>query len=67
MEIHIGSLPCFQEVTKEVVTTQELGGAVVHTKKSGTCVAAPGRNQTLFRCVFRSHYCVRSTVTQNFC
>ena len=24
-------------MTKEVVTTQELGGAVVHTKKSGTC------------------------------
>ena len=23
-----------------------------------TFVAVPGRNQTLFRCVFRSHYCV---------
>ena len=26
-----------------------------------------GRNQTLFRCVFRSHYCVQSTLAQNFC
>ncbi len=24
-----------QEVTKEVVTDQELGGAMIHTKKSG--------------------------------
>ena len=29
-------------------------------------VAVPGRNQTLFRCVFRAHYRVRTTVTQNF-
>ena len=33
-------LPYFQEVTKEVVTTQELGGAVVHTKKSGVCITS---------------------------
>ena len=33
-------LPHFQEVTKEVVTTQELGGAVVHTKKSGVCITS---------------------------
>jgi len=25
-------------------------------------VAVPGRNQTLFCCVFRSHFCVRSAV-----
>lgn len=29
------SLPCIQEVTNEVVTDQELGGAITHTKKSG--------------------------------
>ena len=26
-------------------------------------VAVPGKNQTLFRCVFRSHCCIQSTVT----
>ena len=30
-------------------------------------VAVPGRNRTLFRCVFRSHYCVRSALAWNFC
>ena len=29
-------------------------------------VAVPGRNRTLFCCVFRSHYHVRSTLVQNF-
>ena len=29
-------------------------------------VAVPGRNQTLFRCVFQSHYCVQSALAQNF-
>ena len=29
-------------------------------------VAVPGRNQTLFRCVFRSHYHVRSALAQKF-
>jgi len=29
-------------------------------------VAVPGRNRTLICCVLRSHYCVRSTVTQYF-
>lgn len=28
-------LPDIQEVTNEVVTDQELGGAIAHTKKSG--------------------------------
>lgn len=32
---HDHTPPSSQEVTKEVVTDQELGGAVVHTKKSG--------------------------------
>ena len=31
-----------------------------------TYVAVPGRNRTLFRCIFRLHCCVRSTVAQNF-
>ena len=30
-------------------------------------VAVPGRNRTLFRCVFRSHCCIRSALAQNFC
>ena len=30
------------------------------------CVAVPGRNRTLFRCVFRSHYRIWSAVTQLF-
>ena len=30
------------------------------------CVAVPGRNQTLFSCVIRPCYRVRSTVVQNF-
>ena len=38
---------------------------VCHILKS-TYVAVPGRNRTLFRCVFRSHCCVRSAVAQNF-
>ena len=29
-------------------------------------VAVPGRNRTLFRCVFHSHCCVRSAIAQNF-
>ena len=29
-------------------------------------MAVPGRNQTLFRCAFRSYYHIRSTVTQYF-
>ena len=29
-------------------------------------VAVPGRNRTLFCCIFRSHYCVRSTLAWNF-
>ena len=29
-------------------------------------VAVPGRNRTLFHCVFQMHYCVRSAVAQNF-
>jgi len=29
-------------------------------------VAVPGRNRTLFRCVFRLHYCVQSALVQNF-
>ena len=29
-------------------------------------VAVPGRNRTLFRFVFRSHYCARSALAQNF-
>ena len=29
-------------------------------------VAVPGRNLTLFRCVFRSHCCVRSALAWNF-
>ena len=29
-------------------------------------LAVPGRNRTLIRCIFRLHYRVRSTVTQNF-
>ena len=32
-----------------------------------TFVAVTGRNRTLLRCVFRSHYCIWSTITQNFC
>ena len=32
----------------------------------GTHVTVPSRNQTLFHCVFRSHYRVRSTITQYF-
>ena len=31
-----------------------------------THAAVPGRNQTLFRCIFRSHYCVQSAVAQKF-
>ena len=31
-----------------------------------TYVAVPGRNRTLFHCVFWSHCCIRSAVTQNF-
>ena len=31
-----------------------------------TYVAVPGRNRTLFQCVFRAHYRVRSAVAQNF-
>ena len=31
-----------------------------------TCVAVLGRNLILFRCVFRSHCCIRSAVVQNF-
>ena len=33
---------------------------------SNTYVAVPGRNRTLFRCVFRSHCYVRSAIAQNF-
>ena len=29
-------------------------------------MAVPGRNRTLFRCVFRSHCCVRSTLVWSF-
>ena len=29
-------------------------------------VAVPGRNRTLFRCIFRAYYCVQSAVKQNF-
>ena len=28
------------------------------------CVAVPGRNRTLFRCILRTHYRLRSAVTQ---
>ena len=31
------------------------------------CVAVPGRNRTLFRCILRTHYRLRSAVTQYFC
>ena len=31
-----------------------------------TNVAVPGGNQTLFRCVFRPHYHIRSAVAWNF-
>ena len=51
-------------------------GVVAHYSKSyiytcmvisnTTYVAVPGRNRTLFRCVFWSHCCVRSAVAQNF-
>ena len=29
-------------------------------------VAVPGRNRTLFCCIFRSHYCIRSALAWNF-
>ena len=29
-------------------------------------VEVPGRNRTLFRCIFRSHYCIRSALARNF-
>ena len=29
-------------------------------------VPVPCRNRTIFRCVFRPHYCVRNAVVQNF-
>ena len=31
-----------------------------------TNVAVPGRNQTLFRCVFRPHYRIQSAIAWNF-
>ena len=31
-----------------------------------THVAVPGRSQTLFRCVFRLHYCIWNTLAWNF-
>lgn len=35
LSLSLLSLPHPQEVTNEVVTDQELGGAMTHTKKSG--------------------------------
>ena len=38
--------------------------AYIHTQY--IYVVVPGRNRTLFCCIFRLHYCVQSTQAQNF-
>ena len=39
---------------------------IIYIYAGQTYVAVPGRNQTLFHCVFRPHYRVQSAVAQNF-
>ena len=54
-------------VEKEAETERKkavIGKLITH--RHSTYVAVPGRNRTLIRCAFRSHYRVQSTVTQNF-
>ena len=43
-----------------------VGSMHVSTSRDLLHVAVLGRNQTLFRCVFQSHYCVQSALAQNF-
>ena len=48
-------------------TFKELLSACAHWMKQNIHVAVPGRNWTLFRCVFWPRYHVQSTIAQNFC
>ena len=45
---------------------QGIGGMMCTEIVMNAYVAVPCRNRRLFRCVFRSHCCVRSTVSLNF-
>ena len=63
-----------------LVGREQAGGTIRNKKKAITyatnflwqvisctvCVAVPGRNQTLFCCVFQSHYHIQSALEQNF-